>query len=319
MAKDLPRKGPSGTYSHAWRSREDQSLRSVTPKTCSRKSDSGTDSPERRACRRRSRPRPRCRAAARRRTRGAVLVRRLALALGPHDGRARDDDGAGTAVVADGQVLPVGSERVTVRAEDPPDVGGVVLAGVEVDVVGDLERQPQPHLGERVHEASRDVPVLRERSATRAARARTASPDGTARRHQRVEQRLPQKGGVGRAEGLGGRTRVQHGVAVAHDDAAAGPVRRWWCTRRREGCPGRRDRPRAGRAGSRRSLVPRLRDRRRSRASSGYGHPPGPVRAALCVRTVQGSCGIPLSCGGTPEAAVTGAHVDPRATGYAAG
>ncbi len=45
VAKDLPRNGPSGTYSHAWRSRADQSLSRKRPKTCSRKPFSGTGAP----------------------------------------------------------------------------------------------------------------------------------------------------------------------------------------------------------------------------------------------------------------------------------
>ena len=34
VAKDLPRNGPRGTYSHAWMSRADQSLSPTTPKVC---------------------------------------------------------------------------------------------------------------------------------------------------------------------------------------------------------------------------------------------------------------------------------------------
>ena len=86
-----------------------------------------------------ARPRPRsrgvatARTSARRRhgpvrTAGTISVR-------------RHDDRAGPAVVADRQVLPVRRQRVAVRAEQPADVGRVVLGGVEVDVVGDRERQ----------------------------------------------------------------------------------------------------------------------------------------------------------------------------------
>ena len=45
VANDLPRKGPSGWYSHAWMSRALQSLTSTTPKTWSRKAEAGTGSP----------------------------------------------------------------------------------------------------------------------------------------------------------------------------------------------------------------------------------------------------------------------------------
>src|SRR3954447_1014768 len=47
VANDLPRKGPSGTYSQAWMSRADQSLSGVTPKTRSAKAVVGTASPRR--------------------------------------------------------------------------------------------------------------------------------------------------------------------------------------------------------------------------------------------------------------------------------
>ena len=45
VAKDLPRKGPSGTYSQAWMSRADQSLRPTTPKVWRAKSAVPTLSP----------------------------------------------------------------------------------------------------------------------------------------------------------------------------------------------------------------------------------------------------------------------------------
>ena len=45
VANDLPRNGPSGTYSHAWMSRADQSLSRHTPNTCSAKSATGTRPP----------------------------------------------------------------------------------------------------------------------------------------------------------------------------------------------------------------------------------------------------------------------------------
>ena len=51
------------------------------------------------------------------------------------------DDGAGAAVVADRQVAPVRRQRVVVGAEHAADVARVVERGVEVDVVGDGERQ----------------------------------------------------------------------------------------------------------------------------------------------------------------------------------
>ncbi len=77
-------------------------------------------------------------------------VRAVADASGPHDVGAGDDHRAGPAVVADGHVLPAGVQRRAVGTEDAAHVRGVVLAGVEVDVVGDLDGQVQADGVERV-------------------------------------------------------------------------------------------------------------------------------------------------------------------------
>ena len=149
VAKLLPRNGPSGTYSHAWMSRALQSLTSTTPKTWSR--EGARSAPARRACsarRRRSRARARCRAAATGRRR-RVGVGRLCLAVRPADRRAADDDRAGAAVVADRQVAPVRQQRLRVGPEHPAEVRRVLERGVEVDVVGDRERQLRLDLVER--------------------------------------------------------------------------------------------------------------------------------------------------------------------------
>lgn len=45
VAKDLPRNGPSGTYSHAWMSRADQSFSRNRPKTWSSKDARSTGLP----------------------------------------------------------------------------------------------------------------------------------------------------------------------------------------------------------------------------------------------------------------------------------
>ena len=52
------------------------------------------------------------------------------------------DDRARPAVIADGEVTPVGQQRFAVGAEQPAEVRGVVERRVEVDVVADLDRQP---------------------------------------------------------------------------------------------------------------------------------------------------------------------------------
>ena len=65
VANDLPRKGPSGWYSHAWRSRALQSLTSTTPKTCSSARRGAPARRARWASRSRGRARARCRVAPR--------------------------------------------------------------------------------------------------------------------------------------------------------------------------------------------------------------------------------------------------------------
>ena len=68
-----------------------------------------------------------------------------ALPVRPAHGRARDDDRPGPPVVGDGQVLPVRRQGRRPGAQDAPDVRGVVLARVEVDVVADGEGQVHRH------------------------------------------------------------------------------------------------------------------------------------------------------------------------------
>ena len=78
-----------------------------------------------------------------------VGVRRLRLPLRPAHRRAADDDRAGAAVVADGQMAPVREQRLGVGAEHAADVRRVLERRVEVDVVRDREREQRLDLGER--------------------------------------------------------------------------------------------------------------------------------------------------------------------------
>ncbi len=66
--------------------------------------------------------------------------RGLCLPAGAPDLRSADHDGGGAAMVADGNVLVVGQQRV-VGAEQPADACGVIDGGVEVGVVADLCRE----------------------------------------------------------------------------------------------------------------------------------------------------------------------------------
>ena len=217
MPNDLPRKGPSGTYSQAWRSRADQSLSPTTPKTWSAKSSTPTRSPSRE-------PgaddeaelgldvEPGARAVGRRR-----LVGRLALAARAHDLGAAGHDGATAAVVADGQVPPVRQQRLLVGAEDPADVGGVLERGVEVDVVADGHGQVELDVVQRQQVRLDEVALglVGEQAGQPAAQALAhRAPLG----HQRVERRLLE--GLVGVEHLGGRDggEVEHQVADPHPD-----------------------------------------------------------------------------------------------------
>ncbi len=101
----------------------------------------------------------------------------------------------------------------------------MVLGGVEVDVVGDLERQVQRHLGERQQQRGERVPVglvgqpAGQRGADR-------GPHRAAGRQQRVERvRVEQDGGL--PGGPGGGACVEDEVADPDADPPhAGPVGR---------------------------------------------------------------------------------------------
>ena len=119
---------------------------------------------------------------------GRAEDRQLVAGTSPLTGRADDlrtgdHDRRGPAVIADGQVLPVRHQRLGgLRAEQPAQVGRVVLRGVEVDVVGDLEREVERHRPEVVHGRVRHVALdpLRDRRAD-------LDPALVPLRHERVE------------------------------------------------------------------------------------------------------------------------------------
>ena len=91
------------------------------------------------------RPRARCRAARSARTRRRRPTRRWP--AGPAHRRARHHHRARPAVVGDGQVAPVGQQRIAAGPEQPAEVRGVLDRAVEVDVVGDLDRQVERAVG----------------------------------------------------------------------------------------------------------------------------------------------------------------------------
>ena len=185
VANDLPRKGPSGRYSHACRSRALQSLSSTTPKTCSsasldraraRRARSATPIDEARA-------RARCRAARLGPNAGSPSSPQV-LPARPHDVGAADDDRARAAVVADGQPPPVGQQRLAAGAEDPAEVRGVVQRGVEVGVVARRRTAgaARRRRGDARCASARGSP--RSAPSARAVAAQAPGPRG----HERVER-----------------------------------------------------------------------------------------------------------------------------------
>ncbi|CAM5670466.1 hypothetical protein SFUMM280S_02366 [Streptomyces fumanus] len=147
----------------------------------------------------------------------------LALPAGAYDVRAGDHHRAGAAVVADREVLPVRRQGVGgVGAEDPADVPGVVLGGVEVDVVGDLEGQVQGDRGQGVEQRFEGRAVGGDRHPGRQ-RAPDVGPGGAPGRQQRVEVLVREQGGVRRSEGVGRRAGVED---VVTEPDAHPPLRR---------------------------------------------------------------------------------------------
>ncbi len=72
---------------------------------------------------------------------GRIGVGRFRLPVGADDVGARDDDGGCAPVVADGNVQPVGRQRVLRTAEHRADIGGVMRARVEIGEFGHDDRQ----------------------------------------------------------------------------------------------------------------------------------------------------------------------------------
>ena len=118
-----------------------------------------------------------------------------------------------------GRCFQFGVSACAVGAEDPAHVGGVLLAGVEVDVVGHLERQVHRHRRQRQQVRLDRVAVggvaehLDEPPAGR-------GPGVRAARQEVVEARLGPAGAGLHAGVLGGEARVQHLVADADADPA---------------------------------------------------------------------------------------------------
>ena len=182
---------------------------------------------------------------------GARAERRAASAApcagrcGRTTGVPDDDDGAGAAVVADREVLPVGQQRLAVGAEDPADVGGVVLARRR----SRRSRRPRPAGAASPRRAARRCGSTRSRSVAsveqagdpaRARDSRTWRPSAISGLSERL---LRRRGATSSIVGGRDRRQVEHEVADPHaDPRRPRPPRR---TRRTAGCRRRTSDPAA--------------------------------------------------------------------------
>ena len=101
-----------------------------------------------------------------------------ALPVRPAHRRAAHDDGARTTVVGDREPTPTRYERLAAGTEHPSHVRRVLERRVEVDIVGNLERQ--------VH---RDFGVRRARTVVRTCSRDCFVPCLASERHERIERR----------------------------------------------------------------------------------------------------------------------------------
>jgi hypothetical protein len=99
------------------------------------------------------------------------------------------DNGAGAAVVADRQVFPRRGQSWGVWTEYGSDILGVMLRGVEVDVVSDIERHVQPDVCHR-HQMGFDQVALGLVADQFDQPASHCGPGLGAQRHERVEAAL---------------------------------------------------------------------------------------------------------------------------------
>jgi len=134
VAKFLPRKGPRGWASQDWMSRADQSLSRERPKRWRSASAIGMGVAEGVACADVGGDFQLVVELRGGGEGGGGVAGELELAVGAADGRAADDEGRGSAVIADGEPVVVGKQWL-VGAEELADVGGVMDGGVKVSVV----------------------------------------------------------------------------------------------------------------------------------------------------------------------------------------
>ena len=217
------------------------------------------------------------------------------LAAGADDRRAARDDRAGAAVVADREMAPVRRQRLGAGPEDPPGVGRVVQRRVEVDVVGDRERQVQRDAASGTRARPRSprrppTPPARPHQRVERAAGSTAGPTALARSSTSSSRRAPTRGGSpggekipsGRVTGSPAPADPRRGSENEHEPIET--KRHAGVLHGRAAPPGRARRasPRSSAspapASARAAAISRLRSRARARCAPGGAARPSPSR-----------------------------------------
>ena len=126
-------------------------------------------------------------------------------------------------MVADRQVCPVRQQRLGVGTEDPADVRRVFARGVEVDIVGDLERHVQLGVAQRDQVRTDGVSVGRV-SEQRDDAISGRLPNGSARRHETVQRARREPPPIREQPSRGQLGQVEHELADRHPDSRKLPM-----------------------------------------------------------------------------------------------
>src|SRR5690625_2339132 len=122
---------------------------------------------------------------------------------------SRLEYGAGTAVITDRQMFPIGRQRLGVRPEDPPDIAGMLFAGVKVDVITDGERHRQLHLF-AVDEVLFDYMLMRVVANPFQQRLAHVMPGFRAGGQERIQSAAREELGVPRHHHRGGTGEIEN-------------------------------------------------------------------------------------------------------------
>jgi hypothetical protein len=139
--------------------------------------------------------------------------------------RTKDRDSAGNdgrraAVIADGDVFVVGEQRL-VRAEELTDTCGVMDGGVEVSVVGDVDRFDEGRAGDGVERGLGGLSAVRVNIGVEESGESLAeqSPGAMAERQERIESGSLADGGQGRGKEVRRSTGVEVEEVSANGNA----------------------------------------------------------------------------------------------------